>query len=552
MSAPERDPRLSPHPRRLARRTILQLGLGALAALPLAAACSQPSSPAPKPAAPAATTAPAAPAAAAKPTEAPKPAEAAKPAAPAAAAPTAAPAAAAKPAEAAKPAAAAPAGARPEPTAPAFNKAPISGKLTVVQSRDFHPDHNTFVEKKIREFAEKMGYPLDHSWAEAYAGAGNVVAKLTASVQAGDAPDVLIHTLQPSELKFLELIEDTDALMKRIIADLGEPLPAPKKRNLLDNKYWAIDHFSRAGGYWVRESVFKAAGVDITKDLDTFEKARDACLKAAAPEKEMYTWGVTGNRSGDGETIVKEPILFSGGQLTDETGQVVVLNKDPYRKGGILGLTFLKEIYTDPKYAKMLPPGVNAWTDPSNNEAYLAGKIAFTSNAGTMFAKAIFDKNPVADDTVFIPRPKGLGEQARTLQGADTMRFFVMKGTKNREAAEQLIHSLLAPDIQREIWKTSTGYAYPAYQWGWDEKMLNEGYAAKVTPAWKITANDPSAYIGGMYPGPPNPWIASLESSNFWTDMFGEVLGGKSPEDALKSAHDKAVRVAKEFGFKGE
>ena len=47
---------------------------------------------------------------------------------------------------------------------------PINGKLSVVQSRDFHPDHNTFVEQKIKEFAEKMNYPLDHSWAEAYAG----------------------------------------------------------------------------------------------------------------------------------------------------------------------------------------------------------------------------------------------------------------------------------------------------------------------------------------------------------------------------------------------
>ncbi|MCC7371853.1 MAG: hypothetical protein IT306_25780 [Chloroflexi bacterium] len=551
MSASERDPRLSPQPRRLARRTILQLGLGALASLPLAAACSQPSTPAAKPAAPAATTAPAAPAAA-KPTEAPKPAEAAKPAAPAAAAPTTAPAAAAKPAEAAKPAAAAPTGGRPEPKAPSFNQLKINGKLSVVQSRDFHPDHNTFVEKKIREFCEKMNYPLDHSWAEAYAGAGNVVAKLTASVQAGDAPDVLIHTLTPSELKFLELIEDVDDLSKRITADLGDSLPAPKKRALLDGKIWAIDHFTRAGGYWVRESVFKAAGVDIKTGFTDFEKARESAMKAAQPEKEMYTWGLTGNRSGDGETNVKEPIIFSGGQLTDETGQIVVLNKEPFRQGGIIGLTFLKETFADPKYAKMLPPGVNAWTDPSNNEAYLAGKIAFTSNAGTMYAKAIFDKNPVADDTQFIPRPKGMGPNARSLDGADTMRFFVMKGTKNKEAAEQLIHSLLAPEVQREIWKTSTGYAYPAYEWGWDEKMLNEGYAAKVTPAWKATATDKSAYIGGAWPGPPNPWVASLESSNFWTDMFGEVLGGKSPEDALKSAHERAVRVAKEFGFKGE
>ncbi len=531
MSASERERPLSVSAiqpaRHLSRRAVLQIGLGALVAMPLAVACgpASPTAPASQPDAKPAT-APAAPAAAAKPAPASGQAEAAKPAA---------------------------AGALPEPKAPAFNKARLDGKLSVVQSRDFHPDHNTFVEQKIREFAAKMEYPLDHSWAEAYAGAGNVVAKLTASVQAGDAPDVLIHTLRPSELKFLDLIEDVDDLAKRIHADLGQPLPAPKRRALLDGKFWAIDHFTRAGGMYARDSVFKAAGVDPLKDLDAWEKVRDNCLKAAAPEKEMFTWGITANRSGDGETTVREPIMFSGGQLTDESGEIVVLNKEPYRQGAILGMNFLKEIYTDPKYAKMLPPGVNAWTDPSNNEAFLAGKIAFTSNAGTMLAKAIFDKNPIADDTLYLPRPKGLGSNARALMGADSMRFFLMKGTKNREPAEQLIHHLLSPEIQREIWKTSTGYAYPAYQWGWEEKfLLEDKYAARVTPAWKVVAFDPSGFTAGEWPGPPSAWVSSLESSNFWTDMFGEVLGGKSVEDALKSAHERAVRVAKEFGAKGE
>src|SRR5687768_18356897 len=105
--------------------------------------------------------------------------------------------------------------------------------------------------------------------------------------------------------------------------------------------------------------------------------------------------------------------MFSGGQLTDESGDVVVLNKEGFREGALLGLNFLKETYSDPKYAAMLPPGVNAWVDPSNNEAFLAGKIAFTSNAGTVFAKAVFDKNPVADDTIYRPRPKGLGPKDR-------------------------------------------------------------------------------------------------------------------------------------------
>jgi hypothetical protein len=34
--------------------------------------------------------------------------------------------------------------------------------------------------------------------------------------------------------------------------------------------------------------------------------------------------------------------------------------------------------------------------------------------------------------------------------------------------------------------------------------------------------------------------------------MFGEVLNGKTPEDAVKSGHDRAVRTFKEFGAKGE
>ena len=35
--------------------------------------------------------------------------------------------------------------------------------LRVVQTRDFHPDHNAFFEQKIREFAAENGYTLDHS-----------------------------------------------------------------------------------------------------------------------------------------------------------------------------------------------------------------------------------------------------------------------------------------------------------------------------------------------------------------------------------------------------
>jgi ABC-type glycerol-3-phosphate transport system substrate-binding protein len=172
-----------------------------------------------------------------------------------------------------------------------------------------------------------------------------------------------------------------------------------------------------------------------------------------------------------------------------------------------------------------------------------------------VFAKAVVDKNPIADDSYLILQPKGLGPAARALMGsADPMCFFLMKGAKNRDAAEQLIRYMMTPDIYKQMFMISTGYVYPAREWGWDQPEITEStYAKHVTDNYKKIVNDPSGYgIGSSYPGPPTPQMGALDNSNFVTDMFGEILGGKSVEDALASGHAKAVQTFKEFGAKGE
>jgi len=521
--------------RRVDRRTLLRFSLLSVAAMGVTAACQSAATSTP-------TTAPAA-------APPPTPAPAAKP--------TTAPAAAAPGATTPPAAAGAPAGAAPKPApqAPAFNKAKINGKLTVVQARDFHPDHNALIEAKIKEFAQQQDYPLDHSYIEAYAGAGDVVQKLTAAVLAGDAPDLFIHnSVQTSQLHFLDIVEEVDALEKDIEKDHGKPHAGYQKASLIDGKWWAVPHFSRAGGYWVRQSAFKDAGIDPMKDLTDFDKMREAALKISKPDKEFWGWGLTANRSGDGDTSVRNAIYMWGGQIADETGQIVVLNTEPYRSNAIAGLTWLKELYTDAKYASMLPPGVGGWTDTGNNDAWLAGKVGLTNNAGTVFATAVVNKNPVADDSYLILSPKGLGPNGRVLMGpGDAMNFYIMKGAKNREATEQLIRYLTTPDVYKQMFKISTGYVYPAREWGWDQPEITESvYAKHVTEAWKTISTHPTAYLGSSYPGSPQPQINALDTTNFLTDMFGEILGGKPIDEALKSGHDRAVKTFKDFGAKGE
>jgi ABC-type glycerol-3-phosphate transport system substrate-binding protein len=202
----------------------------------------------------------------------------------------------------------------------------------------------------------------------------------------------------------------------------------------------------------------------------------------------------------------------------------------------------------------MLPPGVGGWTDPSNNEAWLGNQIALTNNAGTVYAQSVHDKNPVADDTILLPNPKGLGAGARQLNGAgDPMAFFIMKGAKNKDAAFQIAQYLQTKDIFDQIFTISTGYVYPAREWGWDEPALTEAqYAKNVTPVWKQIVNDSSGFIGTAWPGPQTPQAGALDATNFWTDMFGQILGGASVEQTLSDFHNRTVQTFKEFGAKGE
>ena len=533
--------------RRMSRRGILRYSFLTGAAMSILAACSQAGNPAPTTAPAAAPTTPPAAAPTAPPAAA-KPTAAAATSAPATTAPAAAAGATAKPAAAANYSG--------PPAAASLNmpKVNINGSLTVVQARDFYEDHNTFIENSIKSWAQQTGYQLDHSYIEAYAGSGDVVQKLTAAVQAGNAPDLLIHTLGASQLHFLDIVEDVSDYEAEIEKQQGKLAPAFDAQFKLDGKYWGIPHFSRNGGFWARPSVYKAAGIDPSKDIVDYGVLRDTALKVTDPSKPMYGWGMTANRSGDGDSTVRLVLFMWGGQVTDETGELVVLNKDPYKEYNIAGLKWLQDLYTNPQYASMLPPGVGGWTDPSNNEAWLAGQIAFTNNAGTVYAQSVHDQNPVRDDTVLLPQFKGLGAGARVLQGAGApMNFFIMKGAKNKDAAFQLVQSLMTKEAFDQIFTISTGYVYPAREWGWTEAALTEAqYAKNITPVWQQIFNDPSGFTGTPWPGPPTAQANALDNTNFWTDMFGAILGGRAVEDVLTDFHNRTVQTYKEFGAKGE
>ena len=420
----------------------------------------------------------------------------------------------------------------------------MTGKFTFIQNQDFHPDHNAFIRTEAVEFCKQQGWNLDISYAAGFQGSGDLLTTLIGAVQAGNAPDVMFHDIGVYQYQSQGVFESTTDLTKEMVAKYGETYPGYTDTTFFNNEWWGVPFYGRAGGLYVRKDILEKAGVDYTKDIDTYDKLRDVAVKVSNPDAKVWGWGMTINRSGDGTTGVQQPLLRFGSRVQDEAGQKVVFNSPET----IAGVKWLKETYSDPKWAKALPPGINSWTDPSNNEAMLAGTIAMTDNAGTLYAKAVFDKVPFNEQILYVPRPKrnSDGKYLDSMAGA---RFHLIKGTKNKEAAYDIIRHFMTEPVQNQLLVTSPGYVLPPYKNNWQNPLVQNNVNSKAS--FPLAYPTGESFTGLRFPGPPSAAMDTIGGGTYYTDMLAEVLQGKSPEDAVKSYHDRFIQIFKDFGLKG-
>jgi multiple sugar transport system substrate-binding protein len=510
--------------RPLTRRSMLGLGFG-VAALPILAACGQA-------AAPPATSAPAA-----KPTDAPKPA--APTSAPAQAAPTTAPAAttaaaAAKPTVA--PTAAAAAAAKPAA------KVDVKGNLVIIQERGFNPLQTTYIHNLLLKTAAANGWPLDKSYEEGFTGGGNFFEKMAAAVEAGDAPDLFFGSKDTFQLWNQKSLQPVDDVVKWATDQFGDAVPGQKLTNFVDNKWYGVPFFAATGGYWVRKSWFDPIGFDVTKQY-SLQEWLDACVKISDGSKKRWGWGNTVNRSGDGQSNVYSALWQSGARVTTTDNKVSFFSDE-----AIAAYEWLKDLYTNPKYAAALPPGVNAWTDPSNNEAYLANTIGFSSNAGTMFATAMKQKPEIADDTWLAQHPSGpVGKKESLITaGPGYFQFQIFTGAKNPEAAKAMIQTLLSKDNQKQVWANSPGHSIPAYKWGWDESELKVVPNNVMKVSQEIIQSDKNFKLF-LPQKQPKLWVNAFDSEVVATDVMADVLKGTPTKDAVQAGHDRIQKIWDKF-----
>jgi len=229
-----------------------------------------------------------------------------------------------------------------------------------------------------------------------------------------------------------------------------------------------------------------------------------------------------------------------GGHYTDEGMTKITFNSPET----VTAVTWLTEIFTTDKYKPMLPPGIISWTDSSNNEAYLAGNVAYTHNAASVYAKAKKDKNPVFEDTVYFET--AIGPLGKKLEAGGGGQFNIPKGAKNPDAAKALALHMITPEIFLPISLISAGLFLPSYAnyYNMDEvkkALANDQNLARMGQAAQ------GDFVGSSYPAQPSSFFDAIAAQTVLTDMMAQTITqGIKPEDAVKQAADRIQKIADE------
>jgi len=271
---------------------------------------------------------------------------------------------------------------QPKPDAPL----PIGtkGKLTVIHRTEYFEEAQTAFRDQVTAFAKAKGAELDVSTTnpEAF---GDFLGKMSAAVKAGNPPDfAYTSNVSIPQMHLLDILEDVTDVVDEAIKRYGNIMGGINAANSgrFDGRWKAVPYLANFTGRFIRGDKLKEKGID-PASLKTWNDRRDAALAISDPANGFYGWGMTTNKGGDGWGVSSDVLLAFGGHFTDETGKIVQFNSPET----IAAFEWLVETYDrNGKYAAMLPPGVESWTDTGNNEAYLAGSIGYTQNAFSVYA----------------------------------------------------------------------------------------------------------------------------------------------------------------------
>jgi multiple sugar transport system substrate-binding protein len=395
-------------------------------------------------------------------------------------------------------------------------------KLRIWLFKSFVTAGNEVLQKQVEAWAAERKVDVEMDWATF----GDREQKFVAAIEAGNPPDIGEMNYQ-GPMRYRPALRDVTALSKQIADARGGLLPHAERFVNLGGQHFAVARQSWPGGFFVRKDLLDAKGIKMPKlyDPDVIDMAK----KVQDPSKDLWGFGQTLNRCDDGNGFMQNILWDYGGGAWDKDGKPALATS--FLKQNMQALQFAVD--TIQKH-KIQPPGVMAWTDVSNNEAYLAGKLASTNNGASLYYAMANKKDPLTEKTQVILVPGG---PAGNFSGPSCYCWGIFKASKHAELSEDLIRWVEDEKRFEEYMKVSIGQAGPVYKVRAENAYWKE-------PAFQGMMQNVLRGTWPGYPGPVTPAAIEVQAQYVLCDMAGRVVvGGLSTEAALKEAHRRVEDI---------
>ena len=398
-------------------------------------------------------------------------------------------------------------------------------KLHLLQWVDFIPEGDAELRRQVAEYSKQAKVEVTLETINA----NDLQARITASIQSGAGPDLIL------------MLHNWPHLYANALVDVSD-LSAWKTKEQ-GGYYPHCEAAAKVGKHWLglpygtggiltayRKSWFAEVGASAPPaTLEEYRKIGTALKKKGRPVGQTL-----GHTFGDAPAWTY-PILWTfGGAETNASGRVVLNGK-----GALEAVKWMVAFWKD-----ACDEGALAWDDTNNNRAFHAGEISATNNGASIyiFAKRNPDKikdehgEPMWHDIEHFAIPDG--PNGRTPLYLVAFSHALMKYSKNQVAAREFLKWLHGKEQFGKWFEIESGYSVGATTY-WENHPMWE----KVDDSLKPFRTAPRGSRMFGFAGPPSAKAAEAYSKYIITDMFAKAVQGTPPADAVKWAADELKKV---------
>ena len=398
-------------------------------------------------------------------------------------------------------------------------------KVHLLQWVDFIPEGDVELRRQIAEYNQQTRVEVTLETINA----NDLQARITAAIQSGSGPDVILMLHNWPHL-YQSALADVSDLCEWKARDQGGYYPESEAAAREGNRWLALPYEIVGGLITYRKSWFAEVGaLEPPKTLDDYRRVGAALKKKGRPLGQTL-----GHTFGDAPAWTYPLLWGFGGAETDTTGKKVVLNS----KGTLESVKWMTAFWKE-----ACDEGGLAWDDTNNNRAFHANEISATVNGASIYivAKrkpdAIKDEfgQPMYKDISHFAFPDG--PQRRPAYHL-AFSHAVMKYSTNQQAAREFLKWVHAKEQFGKWFEIESGYNVGAAAF-WEHHPMWE----RVDDAMKPfrTAARASRMFG--YAGPSNAKATEAYSKYIITDMYAKAVQGMPPTQAVAWAEGELRKI---------